>query len=430
MNLAEKRPTPKLAQLLAFTVTAAVPLVSLPGLTSPFSTPKIGLLAVWVVAGGVWLISRGLAELRFESMLQKLALAWLVLVSASALWGETASLKALLIALLPPASFLLVTWLKPSPGSLATALAASGLAIGAIAIAQYLGLDPFRLFGWQGAPAGTVRMRVYTTLGNPNFTAAFLASVLPLTWMLDGSRLKNRVLSGLAVLLILLGILVTGSRAPIAGGAVFVLFGLWLFPSVPVRSRILGLISVILFAAFLAFLSAGRPISETFKGRLFVWRVAVEHISVRTLILGDGPGSFAISYPEWETEWVASAPRDGWSLRFLGYQEHAHNDWLEILVEQGIGGLVLLLLIPLSALRIFMGRRSEFTGTGAGAVAGIAIFLGLACVDFPLHRPAESFAFWTLVAIVQLSFSTVSRAAYSRPEVPVEAVAIRRGGVL
>ncbi len=431
VNLPQKRAAPKLLQYAAVAVTAAVPLISLPGLASPFSTPKIALLAVWVVVGAVVLISRAPAEFRFEATIQKLAVAWLALVSASALWGETASLKALLIALLPPASFLLLTWLKPTPVSLASALVVSGSVIGCIALAQYFSLDPFRLIGWQAAPAGTVRMRIYATLGNPNFVAAVLACILPLTWVLDGSRLKNRVLSGSAALLIVLGVVVTGSRAPILGVVSLVLCAGWLFPSVSLRRRLLGLVSVILFTALVAVLSAGRPMPEALQGRLFIWRVAIGQASVRTLTLGDGPGSFATSYPEWETKWAASTPNNRESMRFLGYQDHAHNDWLEVLVEQGVPGLVVLLLIAFGALRLFSSGTQQFSRPAAGAVAGIAIFAGLACVDFPFHRPAESFVFWTLLAIVHLSFSTVSDVADSTEQVSGEAVvATGRGGVL
>jgi len=259
--------------------------------------------------------------------------------------------------------------------------------------------------GWQAAPSGTARMNVYATLGNPNFVAAFLACILPLTWVLDGARLKNRLVSGSVALLMVLGIVVTGSRAPIVGAVSLVLCAVWLLPSFSVRARILGLISIVVFAALVTVLSAGRPIPEVLEGRLFIWRVAVGHMSTRSLALGSGPGSFATSYPHWETEWAAAAPREQDSLRFLGYQEHAHNDWLEVLVEQGIAGLVLVLLIPLAALRMLKKGRAKLIGPSAGALAGIAVFAGLACVDFPFHRPAESLAFWTMLAIVHLSFS-------------------------
>jgi len=420
IGMQRKRPTAKFVQLAAVVVAAAVPLISVPGITSPFSTPKTALLAVWVVAAAVIVIARGLSEFRFESTLQKLALAWLALASASALWGHTASLEALLIALLPPASFLLLTWLKPSPASLVSALVASGSVVACIAVAQYLGLDPFGWIGWQPAPAGGVRMKVYATLGNPNFVAAFLACVLPLTWVLDGARLRNRILAGFAALVMVLGIIVTGSRAPIVGAIALVLCAGWLFPSVSVRKRLLGLSLIVVFAALVAVLSAGRPMPEALKGRLFIWQVTITQASARTLILGDGPGSFATSYPEWETQWAISDARNQNSFRFMGYQEHAHNDWLEVLVEQGIPGLVLLLLIPAGALRIFSTLTLEFDGPAAGAVAGIAIFGGLALIDFPFHRPAECFVFWTLLAIVHLSFLTVSGVADSTEEVTGE----------
>jgi putative inorganic carbon (HCO3(-)) transporter len=405
--MGENRQAAKLIQLAAVSMTAAVPLICVPGLASPFSVPKIALLSVWVVVGTVLLILRGLAEARFETTVQKLVLAWLALVSASALWGETVSLRALLIGLLPPASFLLLTWLKPSPVLLASALVASGSVIGCIALAQYLGLDPFRLIGWQAAPAGAARLRIYASLGNPNFVAAALACILPLTWMFEGSRLRNRLLPVSAAALMLAGIIATGSRAPILGAVALVLCAVWIFPSVSPRKRVLGLVSIVLLVVLIAGLSTGRPVREALQGRFFIWRVAVSQASARSLILGDGPGAFAIRYPEWETQWAASMPRNQENMRFLGYQEHAHNDGLEVLLEQGIPGFVLVLLIPFGVWRLFRVGGLEFDRCAAGAVSGMAVFGGLACVDFPFHRPAESFIFWTLLAIVHLVFSTV-----------------------
>ncbi len=395
-------------QLAAIAVTAAIPLVTLPGLAAPFSTPKIAVLAAWIVVGGLISIFCGTLRFGFETTVQKLAGAWIALVSASALWGQAASLKALLIALLPAASFLLLTWIKPEPKSLASALVISSSVVACIALAQYLGLDPFRLAGWQAAPAGTVRMKVYATLGNPNFVAALLACIVPLAWAVGGTGVKARLLSRGAAVIMVLAILATGSRAPILGGVSLALSSLWLFPPVSRRVRIiLGLAMIILLAALVAVTSVGRPVREVIQGRFFIWRVAISQASVSTLLLGDGPGSFATGYPEWETKWAASAPKDQQSLRFLGYQEHAHNDWLEVLLEQGIAGVALLLLVMFSVLRPFKAGVLQSNCAAASAVAGIAIFAGLACVDFPFHRPAEASVFWTLLAIAHLAFSNV-----------------------
>jgi len=319
------------------------------------------------------------------------------------LWGEAASLRALLIALLAPAAFLLLTWLKPPAIALASALVVSACVIAAIALAQYLGFDPFRLLGWQAPPAGSVRMNVYATLGNPNFVAAFLASVLPLAWVPDGAGRTKRLLSGASALIMVLAIIATGSRAPIAGAISLVICFAWLLPSVSLRTRTIGLVSILLFAVLVVHLSTGRPLREVLEGRFFIWRVVVGHVSARTLILGGGPGWFAIKYPEWETGWAAHSSHAQNGLRFLGYQDHAHNDWLEVLLEQGIPGLILLLLIPVAVWRMSTSRWLEITSASAGALAGIAVFAGVACVDFPFHRPAESFALWTMLAIVHLS---------------------------
>jgi O-antigen ligase len=301
-------------------------------------------------------------------------------------------------------------------------VAAAAAVVALIAVLQYAGADPFRLFGWAGPAAGSPRLRVFATLGNPNFVAAFLAGAAPAAWAagmrIPGRRARIACLAA-GGLLLAGGILATGSRAPalaavaVAAWAAFRSLRKWYLAILP-----------ILFGLLLIGVSTARPLADTLEGRLFIWRVSLPH-ALESPLTGGGPGSFQLNYPGWETARLAVA-RD--EARFAGFQRHSHNDYIEALVDYGVPGLLLLLAIPALVLgRFCFPKRRPGDLAAEGAAAGAVALMALALVDFPLHRPAEAFLFWLFLAIVQ---SSKSIPATPRPDMrPAEAARrISQGG--
>jgi len=376
-------------------VTAVLPLVVVPGLEAPFSTPKLALLGVWVVSGLVVLAIARIHPLAdCGTAVLVLVPGWASAVSASALGSREASVEILLLALLPVGAFLLLCGLRPEPTALLQAATLSGGAVAALALVQYSGLNPFGLLGWSGPAYGSPRMRVYGTLGNPNFVAAFLAASAPAAWAVAIRAAGwRRTLAWLALAVVAAGTLATGSRAPalvlliLAVGSLF-------------RSSRRSALGLAVLAAVVVLLSAARPLTETVQGRVHIWRVSLPHVLDHPW-LGGGPGSFALDYPRWETARLAEGTLPPGAERFAGLQRHAHNDYLEILVDYGLAGL--LLFSAVAALAIRRSTAAAKRGGGpekTGAAAGLIAILALALVDFPLHRPAESFLFWTFLWIV------------------------------
>lgn len=389
----------RVLQIAAVAVTAAVPLVFWPGLETSFSTPKLVLLAVWVTAG---LLAAAAARIpllaKLDTLLYALVLGWIGLVSVSAILASHVSAEILLLALLPAGAFILLAGLKPQPAAVLGAVAAAGAVVALVAILQYVGADPFRLFGWTGPAAGSPRMRVFSTLGNPNFVAAFLTAAAPAVWA-AGRFLPDRKRRTLFLtaggLLLAGGILATGSRAPalaavaVAAWAAFRSMRKWHLAVLP-----------LLFGLLLVGVSTARPLADTLEGRLFIWRVALPH-ALESPLTGGGPGSFQLRYPGWETARLAVA-RD--EARFAGFQRHSHNDYLEALVDYGVPGLFLALAVPALLLgRFCFAKRGAADPAATGAAAGAVALMALALVDFPLHRPAEAFLFWIFLAIVHSS---------------------------
>jgi len=396
----------------AYAVVAAVPLLVIPGLETPFSTPKTVVLAAWVALGLAAIVRERANPLgRLEPVLFAVLAGWLGAVALSALTGAAASPAALLAAVLPAAAFIVLLGVRPDPDGLMRAAAAAGLAVALVAVLQWAGTDPFRLFGWAGQAGGSDRLRVFATLGNPNFVAAFLTAALPAVWTAARTLAPpwRLALFVPGAALVAGGILATGSRAPVA--AVLAWAGWALLRGVTRRSRLaLGLaLGLVAAGAMVVALSTARPLGQTVQGRVHIWRTALAHVA-ESPWLGTGPGGFSLHYPQWETDRLAAMSAADPDRRFAGYPAHAHNDYVETLVDHGVIGLALFAAFPAVILwRFAAARKAEPTAAAEGAAAGAVGILAVAFVDFPFHRPAETFFYWLYLSIVCdmiLSFPT------------------------
>jgi O-antigen ligase len=324
-----------------------------PGLERPFSTPKLWLAAAMAAWAGAWMaLSPERGRLPGGHWVW---LGWLGAVGFSASLASDVEPAALGMALAP----LLWCWAAARGGEwLGPALRWASLAESVVVLLQWAGFDPFGWAGWQAESFANARMRVYGTLGNPNFAAAWLCATLPLQ------------LRGPAGWLQVAAIAATGSRAA--------LFGLGVAAAVLAAGRMrewrrAALALPVVVAAL--WLAPVRPVGETVRGRWDLARTAAARWRDVPLT-GVGPGSFEKSWARWRPD-----PLD-----------HAHNDYVEIWVEYGAVGAVAFGLLLAALAR---GRVST-------ALAGAAALAAMACVDFPFHRPAEWALLWLLLGMANL----------------------------
>lgn len=96
----------------------------------------------------------------------------------------------------------------------------------------------------------------------------------------------------------------------------------------------------------------------------------IDTINGMTSWWGHGIGSFYVTFPEFSAH----------SNTLISRPENAHNDWLELIYELGIGVVPLIYLIGIAL-------RSSKEPERLMLVGAIAI----SCVGFPLHMPAGQF---------------------------------------
>jgi O-antigen ligase len=304
------------------------------------------------------------------------------------------SLDAVVVLLTAAAWGAVLSWTAVEARDVATALVASATVVAAWAVVQWLGIDPLEAAGWRVIAPGSPRMRVYASLGNPNFVGAFLAATLPVSMTL--ARLRPSRGPIVAAALQLAGIAATGSR------------GAWLGTLVGVsvvmvqrgcrKGRLTAAaVSVVMLVGLGIWLGPARPLGETLRGRIYIWSVTAPHLLDHP-ISGLGPGGFALRYPEWQAERLTRGVDDD-VRRYLTPTRHAHNDYLEALVERGIPGLVSWLALVAAVIGHGWSQRHGIDAVARGAAGGAAALAAIALVDFPFARCVEMMTWWTLATL-------------------------------
>lgn len=256
---------------------------------------------------------------------------------------------------------------------------------------------------------------------NRNFFAAFLYSSIPLLGAVTLANVRERSLPGwlaatfafVYLAIILSGLAAAQSRAGIILSMVAILATALLPWSSLNTLRTRNSRRVLMYAAF-AFLFVFSQFGLAGILRLSSidpmtdYRSVIFQVSWQTLSnffpAGSGFGTFVPAYQLFET------PE---SLRTL-YVNHAHNDWIEIVLEGGAPALLLLAAFGAwfawGVLRIW-ARRSDSPGDLVMSAASIsaALLLLHSVVDYPLRTPALMSLLGLYLGFMAASFSVGRR---------------------
>lgn len=382
---------------------AVLAVAMVPAAESPFSIPKRALLIA--IAYGALFFAAGFGALR---RVDRVAAATLAAVPASALLAWAASARrdlgaqtVLMVCAGPLLAWTAASLLPQSRKALRVVIAASGVFEALVAVTQWvLGFDVFTMAGRASDVAG--RMRVYGTMGNPDFLAIYIAATLPALLALAHraqGRARWAAWGGIVVDVVALG--GAGSRTGIVAamcGCAAVL----LLDSDRGLRRARAAIAFCAIAAVAATALAWRnprSAGTAARGRVFTWRVSLVDAAHRPL--GDGPGTFAYLYPVKLSEFVRGRPAGNWR-RFIGYERTANNDFVQAVTESGWPGVAALIgVFALAFVRL--GRTARAGDALALAPLGIVVALGAAAMaESPLQR-AETWALLWLCAGMAIS---------------------------
>ncbi len=285
----------------------------------------------------------------------------------------------------------LVTLGRERLGTLLKVAAGSGAAVAAWAVVQSLG------FGYYEGVLSGVIQRSPSFVGNPNFAAMFIASVLPLQlcYLLKSGSLRGRIawatgaFASCAALAVLLsrGALLAAAVA-LAAAAVAALLA-----QERRRARALLCFGTIALTAILSFAAASVSRADlaggtaslsdgNIKNRLYVWDMARESIAARPLF-GVGLGSFELLYERAQGRHLAD-------LRY--FFDDAHNLYLQLAATGGLPlALAFMFLAFVPAWLGFRAARKD--AAQAAAAAGV-----LAWATAAAFNPVPV-ACWVLLAV-------------------------------
>ncbi len=429
-----------------------------------FDTPKEALIKIGLAAlGGLvllgWVRERAIGIVWHPLLLAGLAFwgwGWLSLVASSqrlfTIHAQWFALHLLLLMVLIP------TLLSRRDGveRLWSAIAVIGGIVAVIAIAQWFGVNFERGVRIVRLKESIAKTEIYSTIGNPNYLAAVLAFLLPVMISLAVARqqptgsTRNRLFpgrwplapgpsflfwgcAGVSLVALLLSRSKGGLAAAIIGLVVlWVLWGVhdhwsrrrWLLTGAGGLGLAFLLYLLVVWQAPSLGMEWGKLIhlswdDPSVKGRLLIWRTALEMIKAHPVI-GVGTGAFGPQYQAYRAlvfdrlvDPAATYPASEHSYDEAG---HAHNDWLQLAAENGLVGLALFTLfmwaVYTAGVRLLRNRAASqevplpFTlyplppHLLCGLLAGMSALLVHALVDFPLHQPASTLLFWLGLATV------------------------------
>ncbi|HWR07066.1 O-antigen ligase family protein [Sporomusa sp.] len=264
---------------------------------------------------------------------------------------------------------------------------------------QYIHGVDISAFQWvDGEQFPELKVRIFSTLQNPNLLAGFLVVVMSLA---VGIGLHTENIQGKILLFALVAVLgtclvLTYSRgAWLSIVAVTALCGrlynrkvLWVFLVIP---------AIALFChdgVMERLLSIFNPTDTSSTLRIALWESTIAMILDKPL-LGIGWGSYWLVYPEYD--FFLNNP--------AATIVHAHNMYLHIAAEIGIPGLLVFLAIIYGhikrAIEVLTQTQNQWVaGVMLGAVAAVIGLAANGFTDYIMFNVQMSMLFWLLNAVI------------------------------
>ncbi len=240
---------------------------------------------------------------------------------------------------------------------------------------------------------------------NRNHFAGYMEMVIPLAigYLLTDMQLSKKVFFGSMAGLMSLALFLSLSRAGVVLYVVIISFMASLSRiKMGLRGKTwVGLVILLTFLCLLLLLVGIEPLVERlatlFHGEPIIIRRGYGFtdglkIALDFPLFGSGLGTFVQLSPKYRT------------TPYQGFLRYAHNDYLQLLIETGVVGLIFLGFFFFryirNVFRMWFRRRDHYVrGLVLGGMAAIFGILIHSLVDFNLHIPANALLFFIIMAL-------------------------------
>lgn len=252
---------------------------------------------------------------------------------------------------------------------------------------------------------------------NPGPYAGFLVCGVPLALhcVLNGRRRAEKLLGVVSVIMVGLILPATMSRAAwlaVVAGCIPVILQRTKF-KIPNTKY-----AKIVFFIFVAFLVAGAFFAmysfkkHSAEGRMLIWRVSADLICKQPAT-GFGLGSFQVKYDQAQAAYFIKGKGSEKQQFLADTPEYAFNEYIQMMVEQGVAGLLLFLIIVYS---IFTKKgKQEKNERMVTAINGsLTAFLVFAFFSYPFSILPLTILFVSLAAMSASLSQPIARLQMNR----------------
>ena len=250
--------------------------------------------------------------------------------------------------------------------------------------------------------------RLRAWFDSPNLLALFLLPGAVLWWSEAVTSPRQRIGTWVAWLIVMVALFLTRSYSAVSAALIAMAAFVWIMrgyvPFAPLFGRKLLLIPLMLLLVFMSIeggtdkwtMLADLHERSSLESRLMIWRAATQMIIDQPLF-GIGPGRFQEMYLAYQTYYP---PYLEWAV------PHPHNLWLAFWLSSGLLGVAALTWL-FSAVMLF--ARPYAVGTKKSLFLAILVsFFVAGFLDVPYFRAEFCYAFWLTLALLMISFLSVS----------------------
>lgn len=374
------------------------PLIINPWGFSYFELPKVSYFTIilslssftWIV----WLLKNKKSSIRYNKAAMVIAALWLLSLVIStihsiapqrSLWGSYERVQGLITLVAYLGHWFLLQQYLTSENKYQKVLKTI-FWVGVIA-AFYSFFQKFNIYLFSGEKNPAYVGRVFSTLGQPNFLGQFLLFPIWINYYFFQKKTYPKYLLITTFAILLGSFVLTENRA--SWLALIISSGFLVAHEQKLKKwkyLILGLL-IALFTTFIVFIA---PTTRSLQTRFFLWQSLVQLIPVSP-IFGNGLETITLTYPLVHNTAIAKYE----SINSLA--DNAHNLPLEILLTQGLFGLLVLVAAAYGITKIISQNKEKRIEMQFAGVALIAFFI--TCF-FSFPATSDALIAYTFIALI------------------------------